>query len=83
MHTTHPLAGPGTAIRSAQELGTLIRSTRERQGLSQKDVAGIGKTGNRVIVDIENGKPTVQFQKILNLLDLLGLQLTVKAKGAQ
>ena len=60
-----------------------LRSTRERQGLSQKDVAGIGKTGNRVIVDIENGKPTVQFQKILNLLDLLGLQLTVKAKGAQ
>lgn len=74
-------AGIDVVIQSPQDLGALIRRTRKAQGLSQKEVAGIGRTGNRVIVDIESGKPTVQLQKVLDLLDLLGLQLTVKTKS--
>lgn len=81
MNPSPQSAGIDVVIQSAQDLGALIRRTRKVQGLSQKEVAGIGKTGNRVIVDIENGKPTVQLQKVLDLLDLLGLQLAVKTKG--
>ncbi len=81
-----PISQPchaGVAIKSAQDLGALIKSTRKEQGLTQREVAGIGRTGNRVIVDIENGKPTVQLQKVLDLLDLLGLQLEVKTKDGR
>jgi hypothetical protein len=31
-------------------------------------------------VDIEKGKPTVQLQKVLDVLDLLGLELVVRQK---
>ena len=42
----------------------------------------IGNTGNRLIVDIDRRKPTVQLQRVLDLLDLLGLELVVRQKTA-
>jgi y4mF family transcriptional regulator len=55
------------------ELGAVIRDQRKRLALKQLDLAGLGDTGNRFIVDLENGKPTVQLQKVLDLMGLLGL----------
>ncbi|MCY1383857.1 transcriptional regulator, y4mF family [compost metagenome] len=60
-----------------------MRSQRARLALRQLDVAGLGNTGNRFIVELENGKPTVQLQKVLDLLDLLGLEVVVRPKSQQ
>lgn len=68
-------------VKSPQELGSLIRGARKAQGLTQIDISGLGNTGNRVIVDIENGKPTVQLKKVMDLMALLGLELVVRQKG--
>lgn len=68
-------------VYSPAELGDLIRQERKVQQLTQKDIAGLGNTGNRLIVDIENGKPTVQLQKVFDLLGLLGLEMSIKSKG--
>lgn len=51
--------------------------------LTQLDIAGLGNTGNRFIVELENGKPTVQLQKVLDIVDLLGLELVVRSKAAR
>jgi y4mF family transcriptional regulator len=72
-----------TPIRSSIELGAVIREQRKRLALKQLDLAGLGNTGNRFIVEVENGKPTAQIQKVLDLLDLLGLELVVRAKAAR
>lgn len=72
-----------TSIRSSIELGAVIREQRKRLALKQLDLAGLGNTGNRFIVEVENGKPTAQIQKVLDLLDLLGLELVVRAKAAR
>ncbi len=72
-----------TPIRSSAELGALVRRQRKQQALKQLDLAGLGNTGNRFIVDLENGKPTVQLQKVLDLLDLLGLEVVVRTKAAR
>ena len=71
----------GVIVTSPDELGLLIRDARKAQALTQMDVAGLGNTGNRVIVDIENGKPTVQLKKVMDLMAILGLQLVVRKKG--
>jgi y4mF family transcriptional regulator len=76
-------SGEGTRIRSSAELGALIRKQRKRLALKQLDLAGLGNTGNRFIVDLENGKPSVQLQKVLDLMDLLGLEVVVRAKAAR
>jgi len=70
-------------IRSSVELGAVIREQRKRLALKQLDLAGLGNTGNRFIVDLENGKPTVQLQKVLDLMDLLGLEVVVRTKASR
>lgn len=72
-----------TPIRSSVELGALIREQRKRLALKQLDLAGLGNTGNRFIVDLENGKPTVQLQKVLDLMDLLGLEVVVRTRASR
>lgn len=73
---------PQTIIRQSEELGQLVRQLRSEQGLLQMDLAGLAGTGNRFIVDLERGKPTLQLQKVLDVLDLMGLEVVVKRKGA-
>ncbi|WP_181869921.1 hypothetical protein [Halomonas sp. DQ26W] len=44
----------------------------------QIDLAG---TGNRFIVDLERGKPTLQLQKVLDVLDLMGIEVVMRRQG--
>lgn len=71
----------GTIVHSTTELGELIRQRRRALQLNQLDIAGLGNTGNRFIVDLEAGKPTVQLQKALDVLQLLGLEVVVRPRG--
>lgn len=73
--------GAGTKISTVRELGQVIQNTRKEQELTQMDIAGLAHTGNRFVVDLENGKPTIQMQKVLDVLGLLGLELVVRHKG--
>ena len=68
-------------VRSAAQLGAAVRAQRRRLALKQLDVAGLGNTGNRFIVELENGKPTLQLQKVLDIVDLLGLELVLRPKA--
>ncbi|WP_369803215.1 type II toxin-antitoxin system Y4mF family antitoxin [Pseudorhodoferax sp. Leaf267] len=70
-------------MRSSAELGALLRTHRKQQALTQLDMAGLGNTGNRFIVELENGKPTVQLQKVLDLVHLLGLELVLRPKAGK
>lgn len=74
--------GRGAVVRSASDLGALVRAQRKRLALKQLDIAGLGNTGNRFIVELEAGKPTVQLQKVLDVIELLGLELVVRPKTA-
>lgn len=69
-------------IRSTKELGNLVREFRVSQKMTQADILGLANTGNRFIVELENGKPTVQFQKVLDVLDTLGLEILIQKKGS-
>ncbi|MBU6259149.1 MAG: helix-turn-helix transcriptional regulator [Burkholderiales bacterium] len=77
------LIEPEAVVRSAAELGAAVRARRKRLALKQLDIAGMGNTGNRFIVDLEGGKPTVQLQKVLDILDLLGLELVLRTKSGR
>lgn len=70
------------AIKSTRDLGNLVREFRVAQKLTQADILGLANTGNRFIVELENGKPTVQFQKVLDVLDTLGLEMVIQKKGS-
>lgn len=69
-------------IKSASDLGSFVREFRVSQKITQADILGLANTGNRFIVELENGKPTVQFQKVLDVLDALGLEMLIQKKGS-
>lgn len=72
---------PTTPIRTTRDLATLIRSTRKSQGLTQLDLAGLAGFSNRFIIDLEKGKETLQIQKVLQVMALLGMQINVGSTG--
>lgn len=69
-------------VRSAQDLGRFIQACRAEQKMTQADISGMANTGNRFIVELENGKDTVQLKKVLDVLDTLGLEVFVQRKVA-
>ncbi|GHT78842.1 hypothetical protein FACS1894104_2610 [Actinomycetota bacterium] len=67
-----------TRILSTAELGQAIREARKRQGLTQEKFAGMFSSFSREFLsDLENGKPTVEFEKALKVATLLGLNIYV------
>ncbi|MCH7624000.1 MAG: helix-turn-helix transcriptional regulator [Nitrospinae bacterium] len=60
-----------------EQIGSLIRQTRKSLNLTQKDLALTSGTGLRFIIDLEKGKSTCQFAKVLTVLHTLGISLTL------
>lgn len=56
-------------------IGQLIRSTRKKLGITQKDLALTSGTGLRFLTDLENGKSTCQIGKILTVMQTLGIKI--------
>lgn len=61
-----------------QELGQLIKTQRNQMKLSQTQMAELAGVSLNLISQIELGKPRVQFIKLLQVLQTLGLQLKVE-----
>lgn len=64
-----------------EQLGAAIRARRRELKVTQKDLALTCGTGLRFISDLENGKPTCQIGKILQVLQALGLKLQITGQG--
>ena len=68
-------------VHQMGDLGQLIQQVRKQQRLTQRDIAGLAGAGVRFMVDLEHGKPTIQMQKALDVLALLGLEVVIRKKG--
>ena len=67
---------------TVQEIGTLIRATRKGLGVTQRELALTSGTGLRFVVDLERGKETCEMGKALNILQTLGIKLTLVPPSA-
>ncbi len=68
-------------ILSAKSLGDVIRQQRKSQGATQVEFASLCGVGVRFVSDLENGKPTVELGKVLQVLNSLGLELAIQPRG--
>lgn len=64
-------------LKTVKEIGNLVREERKRQNVTQLQLAGLAGTGIRFVSDLENGKGTIQVQKLLKIVQTLGLGLFV------
>jgi HTH-type transcriptional regulator/antitoxin HipB len=63
---------------TSNDIAHIIRYYRKQTGLSQLALAQIAGVGKTVIFDIEKGKPTIQLDTLLKVLDVLNIQLRFK-----
>lgn len=74
------MAAP-TPIRSAAQLGAVVRARRQALGTTQTELAALSDVGPRFVGELERGKPTLELAKVLRVLDRLGLELTSHERG--
>lgn len=65
-----------------EQLGALVRQTRKKLGVTQKDLALTSGTGLRFVIDLEKGKPTCQIGKALTVLHTLGIKIALTPPAA-
>lgn len=74
---------PNGNITSVEEIGKLVRAHRKTQSATQAEFASLCGVGVRFISDLENGKPTMDIGKVLNVLQCLGLDVSIEPRGWQ
>ena len=62
-------------LKSAADLGALVREKRKALGWTQTDLAGRCGTGDRFIIDLEKGKATCQLGKALVVAREVGINI--------
>jgi HTH-type transcriptional regulator / antitoxin HipB len=68
-------------VTTPEDLGRCLRARRKEQGATQAELASLCGVGVRFISDLENGKPTVELAKVLQVLRCLGLELGIRPRG--
>jgi len=60
-------ASAQTEIKTTADLGQMVRRAREEIGLTQQEFADLTGVGRRFVSELENGKPTIEFEKALKV----------------
>lgn len=61
----------------AFEIGSQIRARRTKLGLKQRELADLAGCSTRFVHTVETGKVTVRLDKLLDVLEVLGLRLNI------
>jgi HTH-type transcriptional regulator/antitoxin HipB len=64
-------------------LAAEVRARRRSLQLRQEELADLAGVSERFVYALENGKPTVQLDKVLAVLNALGLHLEIQRGGAR
>ncbi len=61
-------------------IGEVIKENRKRMKLTQKQVAIYANVSPKFIIELENNKPTIQLDKLYDVLNVFDLTLLVVSK---
>jgi HTH-type transcriptional regulator/antitoxin HipB len=65
-------------IKDSESLGDLIRLRRKDLNLTQAQLAALAQVSPRYVFDLEDGKTSVRLDKLLPVLETLGLTMSLK-----
>jgi transcriptional regulator with XRE-family HTH domain len=68
-------------IKSSGDLGGLIRKKRKGDGLTLHDAAAICGVSHVFLSALENGKESVQLNKVLQVAACLGIEIQAQCRG--
>ena len=64
-------------ISDTKQVGQLAKLVRKHQGLDQISAGLLSGNGATFTGEFENGKPTVEIGRVMNVLDALGITMTL------
>ena len=64
-------------VRTADDLGRLTRAQRKHQGVTLEELSGVTGLGIRFLSEFERGKPTAEIGKVLQAINMAGLEVVV------
>ncbi len=67
-------------VASAAELGAIVRQHRTQLGFSQQRLADLAGTGRRFVSELESGKPSLEFDRVVLCCAALGIDLFARAR---
>lgn len=65
---------------NSSDLGTAVRTRRKELHYTQAFLSEFTGLSISFISDLENGKPTVEFEKALTLVNILGMDLFAEVR---
>ena len=68
-------------INNAAEFGKALKKRRKELGYTQRYISEFTGFSISFISDLENGKSTAELGKAIYLTNMLGLDITVNARG--
>ena len=66
-------------MNTMKEVGAFVAKTRREQGISQLELSQAADVGRRFVVELEDGKETLQAGKLLKVISVLGIDLRLIA----
>lgn len=69
------------AVNNLREIGIFLRKKRKEMGLTQSEAAGLCNVGIRFISDMENGKPTMHFDKVFKVIERFGIIIGISERA--
>ena len=72
-----------TPCLDMRDVGRVIRLRRKELGYNQTQIAEFAGCSQRLISEIERGKPTVAFGTVLRIANGLGIDLVLSVRGKQ
>ena len=70
-----------TELTNASQLAEIVRRERKRQKVSQIRLSQLANVGIRFVRDLEDGKETVRLDKVLAVLETLGIAVELSSPG--
>ena len=64
-------------INSITDISEVVKKRRKSLGLTQSECAAMCNVGNRFFSELENGKETLHIGKVINCLQILGINISL------
>lgn len=68
-------------ITDSKTLGAAIRARRKELEYTQAYLAEFTGLSVTFISDVERGKPTAEVEKVIRLINILGMDITIEKRG--
>ncbi len=72
---------PGERVRTVAELGAIIRHARKAMKMNQSEFAAHAGVGRRFVSELEGGKPSLEFDRVIACAQAAGIDLTARMRN--